>query len=180
MATTENVAMKPLETIQHYDVSLINLLISNRFYPTLVKASHVFSRLGDGWVYALVGIASLAVNGLADPYFWALAIAFAVERPIYYVLKNSLKRDRPFKLQVIKNHVVPSDQFSFPSGHTSAAFLFVTITAGFVPVLFIPLFIGAFLVGCSRVILGVHYPTDILVGMVMGLGIAEIVSHYLI
>ena len=172
--------MKPLEAIQHYDVSLINKLISNRFYPNLVKTSHIFSKLGDGWLYAVVGLTSMAVHGLRDPYFWALALAFAIERPIYYVLKNSLKRDRPFKLQVIKNHVVPSDQFSFPSGHTSAAFLFIMISASFIPLLFIPLFAGAFLIGCSRVILGVHYPTDILVGMVMGVSIAKIVTLYLI
>ncbi|WP_395374103.1 phosphatase PAP2 family protein [Marinicella sp. W31] len=172
--------MKPLEAIQYYDVSLINKLISYRFYPTLVKASRTVSKLGDGWMYVVIGLTSLAINGLNDPYFWALALAFAIERPIYYVLKNSLKRDRPFKLQVIKNHVVPSDQFSFPSGHTSAAFLFIMITAGFVPVLFVPLFISALLIGCSRVILGVHYPTDILVGMFMGISIAKLVSLYLI
>lgn len=171
--------MKALQNIHNYDVNLINKLIANRFYPELVKASRLFSRLGDGWLYVLVGLISLFLNGLEDSYFWCLAIAFAVERPVYYILKNVLKRDRPFNSSItIKNHIVPSDQFSFPSGHTSAAFLFFSISASFATFLLVPLFTLAALIGFSRVILGVHYPTDILVGMLLGLFIAKAVVGY--
>jgi undecaprenyl-diphosphatase len=68
--------------------------------------------------------------------------------------------------------VTPSDQFSFPSGHTSAAFMVATITGFFMPLLMLPLLLWAALVGFSRVVLGVHFPTDTLVGMVLGVSVS--------
>ena len=65
--------------------------------------------------------------------------------------------------------ITPSDKFSFPSGHTAAAFVFANIVVAFFPSLSIPLYLFATLVGLSRVMLGVHYPGDILAGMVLGL-----------
>jgi undecaprenyl-diphosphatase len=65
-----------------------------------------------------------------------------------------------------------SDQFSFPSGHTSTAFMVAAITRYFMPVLLLPLLMWAALVGFSRVVLGVHFPTDTLVRMVLGVSVA--------
>jgi undecaprenyl-diphosphatase len=70
--------------------------------------------------------------------------------------------------------VFPLDEFSFPSGHTSAAFLVATVIAYFTPVLAIPMFIFAFLVGMARIYLGVHYPSDILGGIIFGIGMARV------
>ena len=103
-----------------------------------------------------------------------LLMGFAIERPVYLVLKNVLKRNRPFRVLAIRNEVDPSDQFSFPSGHTCAAFLFTTLVCHTLPVLWIPLLIWATLVGLSRIVLGVHYPTDVLVGAVLGLSIGQL------
>ena len=130
--------------------------------------------MGDGWLYGLVGLFALLFNGVNHWYFWVLALAFAIERPCYYLLKNTLKRNRPFRVMDIKNQVNPGDQFSFPSGHTSAAFLFFTVTAAAVPILWLPLFIWAATVGLSRVVLGVHFPTDVVVGALLGVGLGQL------
>ncbi len=166
--------MKPLDLIQSVDTSLIDKLFSAKRYQQISPFCRRISTMGDGLLYLIIGISSLLINGYDHWYFWALLLAFVIERPSYYVLKNSLKRNRPFKIMAIKNQITPSDQFSFPSGHTSAAFLFAVISATAIPVLWAPLILWATTVGFSRVVLGVHYPTDILVGALMGIGLAQL------
>jgi undecaprenyl-diphosphatase len=88
------------------------------------------------------------------------------------VLKNSFKRNRPqAALKNFHSLVTPSDKFSFPSGHTSAAFMVTIITGFFMPALLLPLLLWATLVGLSRVVLGVHFPTDTLIGMILGVSV---------
>ena len=166
--------MKPLDLIQSIDTSLVNKLFAAKLHRIILPFCKRVSAMGDGWLYLLVGLSSLFINGINHRYFWVLALAYAIERPIYTLLKNSLKRNRPFRVMNIQNQVNPSDQFSFPSGHTSAAFVFLTITATALPALWLPLFLWALMVGLSRVALGVHYPTDVLVGALMGFGLGQL------
>ncbi|MCV6604885.1 MAG: phosphatase PAP2 family protein, partial [Porticoccaceae bacterium] len=83
------------------------------------------------------------------------------------------KRDRPADaLPEFKSFITPSDKFSLPSGHTSAAFLMAGILCHLFNPLVWLLYPWACLVGTSRVFLGVHFPTDILAGATMGSSIA--------
>jgi undecaprenyl-diphosphatase len=166
--------MKPLDMIQAVDDSLVNRLFASRYHAMLAPVAKQISATGDGWIYLLVVLLSSFFYQSNKIYLLSLLLAFAIERPIYYLLKNWLRRNRPFRTLGIKNWVNPTDQFSFPSGHTSAAFMFTFLTASAFPVLFIPLITWAVLIGCSRVILGVHYPTDILVGAMLGMTLAQI------
>jgi undecaprenyl-diphosphatase len=164
--------MKALDLIHQYDIRLVTRVLNSNSYLKLLPISFTISKSGDGWLYLVVSLLSLLINGFYDPYFWCLALGFAIERPIYYLLKNTLKRNRPFKIIAIKHHIIPSDVFSFPSGHTSSAFLFAFITSVFFPFLLIPLIIWASLIGFSRIILGVHFPSDIIVGILLGVAVA--------
>ncbi len=136
-------------------------------------ARHV-SHTGNGHLYPLVPLA-LLVAGFEQPLqFLKLALlAFGIERVIYLFAKNWFKRKRPANvLQNYNSVIIASDEFSFPSGHSSAAFLMVTLLVMFYGPVFGVLYIWSALVAVSRVILGVHFPTDILVGSVMGFTIA--------
>lgn len=93
-------------------------------------------------------------------------LAFAVELPVYWVLKNSFKRERPRNMPVF---ITPSDRYSLPSGHTAAAFLMAETVAVFYPMMLWFAFIWAGLIGASRLLLGVHYLTDLFAGAGLGL-----------
>ena len=100
----------------------------------------------------------------------AVATALAIERPVYLAMKNGFKRRRPPEvIPGFTGFIEASDRFSFPSGHTSAAFLFATLYCSLVTVAMAPLvYTWAILVGLSRVFLGVHFPTDIVIGAMLG------------
>ena len=96
-------------------------------------------------------------------------LAFAAELPLYLLLKNALRRQRPVGLPVF---ITPSDRYSLPSGHTAAAFLMATVLAASFPLWAPLLFLWAILVGASRLLLGVHYLSDLVAGALLGGGCA--------
>ncbi|MDD2759946.1 MAG: phosphatase PAP2 family protein [Methylomonas sp.] len=173
--------MKLMYSIHQFDVRMFISLNSSGMHASLVRFCRWASRSGDGYLYVLLAVCLYSNQGLADKLLQALLLAFALERPLYFIMKKGFKRNRP--QQAIKNFrsiITPSDQFSFPSGHTSAAFMVATLLAYFVPSLSIPLYLWALSVALSRVVLGVHFPGDTLMGMLMGGAIASFSLNFLL
>jgi undecaprenyl-diphosphatase len=169
----EDKKMKLLYSIHKYDVFMFTWLINTRAHSALTQASRYISKTGDGSLYLLIAGFLFWYKGTESPLLHAILLAFLIERPIYFILKNGLKRNRPeAALQNFHSIITPSDQFSFPSGHTSAAFMMATLLSYYFPPLIIQLYCWATAVGCSRVVLGVHFPTDIFVGLLLGISVA--------
>ena len=162
-----------LPYIQAGDRFSFNWCMQRKHRKLFTSASHWVSKTADGFYYPAIPLALwLADSPRAFPVLMALCFAFSIERPLYFVLKRSCKRHRPADiLPGFDSFIVPSDKFSFPSGHTSGAFLMATVLTAFFPMLIPACFVWASTVALSRIFLGVHFPTDTLVGALLGSGI---------
>ena len=139
----------------------------------LQHVSRTVSWSGDGYCYALMALLLPALYTTGERWLIAGLLGFLIELPVYWVLKNSFRRRRPFAVVRALHPVLkPSDEFSFPSGHTTAAFMVAYITTFHFPALTAPMYIWASAIGLSRVVLKVHFVSDIIAGMIIGTGIA--------
>jgi undecaprenyl-diphosphatase len=138
------------------------------------EAFVVVSRLGDGifW-YALILAMPLLTASPTPTAAAQMAATGLVATGLQVVLKASLARDRPFVASpAIACGVAPLDRYSFPSGHTLHAVCFTTIAVHHIPGLAWLLVPFTALVMTSRVVLGLHYPSDVAAGAVLGLALA--------
>ncbi len=161
-----------LTSIQQKDLRWFEQLQRNR--GLVARHSRNISRSADGPMYLSVAACSYFLERGSDySLFWLLFVCFTIERSIYFVLKNTCRRRRPPQaIPGFRSQIVASDKFSFPSGHTSAAFMFATCCVLYFGPLAMLLFVWATMVGLSRILLGVHFPTDVLIGACLGTLIA--------
>ena len=143
--------------------------------------------VSDNSVYPILIAApvSLAAYGLAadqNEKFESGVLLGSSEILAYsigYVLKESVRRERPYEAltDVHTNHLDSADPYSFPSGHATGAFALATLlTLRYPkPEVYIPAFAWAGLVGYGRIYFGLHYPSDVLAGALIGAG-----SSYLV
>jgi undecaprenyl-diphosphatase len=173
--------MPILSTLQQTDLRLFAWMFRNGERYLLIPPARAFSRSGDGYLHALVPLLlfSMGESRVGDLVL-VLAFALAMERPLYWLLKNSLKRRRPAQfVPGFRSMIVASDQFSFPSGHSSAAFLLVTCLCIVYGAPAAVMLMWATAVSFSRVLLGVHFPGDIVAGAGMGTTVALMVGSML-
>ncbi|MEM6484653.1 MAG: phosphatase PAP2 family protein [Pseudomonadota bacterium] len=160
-----------LDSIQSVDRRLL-LKMSHSQHPT-VRMSRLVSRTADGQLYLAIPLLLYPFVPDGERLLLSCTVAFTVERCIYWCLKRSFKRRRPEQaISWFRGHIVAADEFSLPSGHTSAAFLFVTVLVLNLGSSCLPLYAWSYAVAMSRVFLGVHFPSDTVVGACIGSSIA--------
>jgi undecaprenyl-diphosphatase len=128
------------------------------------------TRAGDGWLWYLLGILVMLWGG--ETRWFALAAAGSaalVGIATFVSLKRVSGRKRPCE---IASHcwatLLPPDQFSFPSGHTITAFAVGVTFSEFYPALLPILLFCALSIAFSRVLLGMHFLSDVLAGAAIG------------
>jgi undecaprenyl-diphosphatase len=149
--------------------------------PRWIRLSSIAAtRAGDGWLWYVVGLLILLVGG--DARLTAIAAAGSaavIGIGLFVSIKKVSGRKRPCEIEPhVWANLLPPDRFSFPSGHTITAFAVAVSLGCFYPILFGPLLFCALTIATSRILLGMHFLSDVLVGAVLGTGLA-LTSHAL-
>lgn len=143
---------------------------------SVVRFFRVVSRLGDGMIwYALMLVLALFCGDRGRQAALHMALVGLVAATLYRLLKCWTRRPRPFRSHAgIVAHMAPLDEYSFPSGHTLHATSFSLVALAWFPSLLAALLPLTLAIAFSRVILGLHYPSDVIMAMAIGTGLAEL------
>ena len=131
------------------------------------------TRGGDGWLWYAMGLVILIFGG--PERFAALGasgLAAVLSIVVFIWMKRFTGRRRPCHIQPHRwATLLPPDQFSFPSGHTMTAFAVSISLAMFYPSLIPVLMFCAFSIAASRILLGMHFLSDVMAGAILGSGL---------
>lgn len=166
--------VRSLDRIASWDLQLCLRLNRVCYRLTWRVLFRCISVMGDGiaW-YALMAVLLLCYRDAAVGPILHMIVVGLVCTAGYKLLKARTSRPRPYQLHSsIQHFIAPLDRFSFPSGHTLHAVAFSLVAAGYYPGLSIPLAVFSLLIAMSRVVLGLHYPSDVLAGATIGGAIA--------
>jgi undecaprenyl-diphosphatase len=155
------------------------MLRVNRWYaPRWIRVWMICAtRGGDGWLWYALGLVLLLFGG--EQRFLAVgaaAVASGAGIALFLQIKKATRRKRPSEPHCWAD-LLPPDQFSFPSGHTITAFAVSIALAGFYPDLAIGLLFCAISVAASRILLGMHFLSDVLAGAAIGSMLGIGASH---
>lgn len=139
-------------------------------HPWVVRSLNVVSRLGDGWMWYAVIIALPWLDHVSGTTCAIRMFAVgAVNLGVYKIIKRCIARPRPYR-SCPEIHACGRtlDEFSFPSGHTLHSTAFALILVSYYPAWGIVVWPFTLLVAVSRIVLGLHYPSDVIVGAAVG------------
>lgn len=168
---TEPVKLSRFARLIAFDDRLLRRLVQSR-RARATFALRAVCRLFDpdmGMMGIMIALFHPALVDVAN----RAAVALIATSLLAYLVKRLVRRSRPSdELQAS----IPPDRYSFPSGHTAAAFSLAIAMFGSVPLLAPPLLLLAVCVGYGRMYLGVHYPLDVAAGAAIGLITGSIIA----
>lgn len=164
------VARTVLGYIEQRDLCLMRRLHRWRAPRSIRIFMLIMSRLGNGWLWYSLGIFILVCGG-QNRYraFFAGALSALVAILIFQRVKPLSRRRRPCDIEPHCWAVIsPPDRFSFPSGHAMTSFAIAVAVGNFYPQCLPCLLAVAASIALSRIIVGMHFLTDVVVGGMLG------------
>lgn len=143
---------------------------SRRFWATI-------THLGGAPVAILLALAPFAVS-LVHAVGSTALIILILSHAMVQMVKRTVSRPRPSVAVDGISLAIEPDRFSFPSGHAAAAMSIAMAYALAFPALGMPIIAAGLAVGASRVMLGVHYPGDVVFGQVLTFLTGAVVIHF--
>ena len=170
---------KRLKRFDNYFIDLINKRMKTRHLDSFM---YKVTNLGGVIVTSLTVIMIMIFGRNINEYLgYEMLVSMMICQTIVYSLKAILSRERPYNiLEHLNTFGIEMKDYSFPSGHSAASFSIATTIALNNPRLAIYMFTLAAIIGVSRIYLGVHYPTDVAAGVILGVGVSFIVHLYLL
>ena len=164
---------------EHFDLPILNWIAANLWCPFLDAVMPVITLLGDAGIFWI----AIAVVLLFFPKTRKMGLGMGAALLMGLVicnlmLKPMIARIRPYDYQLeyfgvtIKLLIDAQHDFSFPSGHTIASFEAATVILLHNKKFGIPAMVLACLIAFSRLYLYVHYPTDVIASVILGIGLA--------
>jgi len=164
---------------QNIDIDLLKNINSNRnntldIFFTLLSDTVAWIAFGVPCLLLIISLVNKIKMAKATALYIGAATIFAALFSTF--LKHSINRIRPFVTYPFIQKLSTGGSPSFPSGHTTDAFVFATALSFAYPkwYIIIPVYLWALAVGYSRMYLGVHYPSDVLGGIIIGAGSATL------
>ncbi len=161
-----------LNLLQQTDLSVlffINQQLSNPVFDFVFKSTHYLS-------YVMLGLL-VAYFAFRKEKFIVLSMIVVVIASTLTaaVLKNTTHRERPYQTLDVRQLVEEDNNRSFPSNHVQLSFALSTIVFYFYRRSGLVLFLLSLLMGIGRIYVGVHYPSDVLGGAIIGIMIAFVI-----
>jgi undecaprenyl-diphosphatase len=167
MMTTAEAVVRMIESRDHLLMYRVHRWLAPRWIRIWMVAA---TRGGDGWLWYALGVVLLVFGGRQGrEATWEATAAVGTGVALFIWLKKRTKRRRPCAIAPhCWSTLLPPDQFSFPSGHTITAFSVAVPVMNHMPEAAAGVLFCALSVAASRVLLGMHFLSDVLAGAVIG------------
>lgn len=174
--------MPILSSAQNADIDMlrkINLERNTKLDQTFLVVTHSFGAVALAVPATLFTIGAIKKDSLTKQNALMITGSLVASTAVMVGMKWGIGRDRPFITYPELEKLAPAGSPAFPSGHTSIAFSTATSLTIAYPkwYVYVPAFLWASSVGYSRMHLGVHYPSDVFVGAILGAGSAFLSSY---
>ena len=167
----------PFKAFDDYFLDRINKKLNNKYCDFFFY--NYTNIAGPGFLVALSVFMLIFGKRWIGSAATEMVVALVISTGVAQILKRAISRSRPYWVSKnLNTYGIDLRDYSFPSGHTTAAFTVATTFSLYFPKL-APLFVVmALLVAVSRTYLAVHYPTDVLAGVIIGMIVGYVVHMY--
>lgn len=167
----------PFKAFDDYFLDRINKKLKNKYCDFFFY--NYTNIAGPGFLVALSVFMLIFGKRWIGSAATEMVVALVISTGVAQILKRAISRSRPYWVSKnLNTYGIDLRDYSFPSGHTTAAFTVATTFSLYFPKL-APLFVVmALLVAVSRTYLAVHYPTDVLAGVIIGMIVGYVVHMY--
>ena len=166
----------PFKRFDNFFIDLINKKLKNKYSNVLFFNITKLANFLPITIFGLILVFIKSTRSLGIE----VLLALTVQAVIVQILKRVFLRNRPYWiLENLNTYGIDLSDYSFPSGHTAASFSVATVLSLNYSSFALIFFFLAILIAISRIYLAVHYPTDVLAGIIIGVLCGVLVNYKL-